>query len=37
MIDENNIKNTMNTNPNVVTSNDEIPHKNSTDNGRRKM
>jgi ubiquinol-cytochrome c reductase cytochrome b subunit len=37
MIDENNIKNTMNTNPNVVTSNDESPHKNSTDNGRRKM
>ena len=37
MIDENNIKNTMNTNPNVVTSNDEIPHKNSTDNGRRKI
>jgi ubiquinol-cytochrome c reductase cytochrome b subunit len=37
MIDENNIKNTMNTKSNVVTSDDEISRKNSTDNGRRKM
>jgi ubiquinol-cytochrome c reductase cytochrome b subunit len=37
MIDENNIRNTMNTGSNIVTSNDEIPHKNSSDNKRRKM
>jgi ubiquinol-cytochrome c reductase cytochrome b subunit len=37
MIDENNIRNTVKTKSNVVTSNDEIPNKNSTDNGRRKM
>ena len=37
MIDENNIRNTVNTKSNVVTANDEIPNKNSTDNGRRKM
>jgi hypothetical protein len=35
--DENNIRNTVNTGSNIVTSNDEIPHKNSTENGRRKM
>jgi ubiquinol-cytochrome c reductase cytochrome b subunit len=37
MINENNIKNTMNTKSNMVTSDDEISRKNSTDNGRRKM
>ena len=37
MIDENNIRKTMNTKSNVVASDDEISRKNSTDNGRRKM
>jgi ubiquinol-cytochrome c reductase cytochrome b subunit len=37
MIDENNIRNTVNTKSNIVTSDNEIPHKNSTDNERRKM
>ncbi|MGC2562307.1 MAG: cytochrome b N-terminal domain-containing protein [Nitrososphaeraceae archaeon] len=37
MINENNIKNTMNTKSDMVTSDDEISRKNSTDNGRRKM
>jgi ubiquinol-cytochrome c reductase cytochrome b subunit len=36
MIDENNIRNTVNTKSNIVTSDNDIPHKNSTDNERRK-